>query len=281
MKYCKKCFRNVREDVNVCPYCGAPGLEEYGSSKSGEAFTCSQPQQTEREIEKEINKLTPDDAYSTEKHEPFSIFEDNEETDAYGNIKKQSSDCIETEYDAYGSKSHSDDCLNAPDEPQTLTQTYQSSDGKTTFSKTTVNENDPQMRIEYLRMLKNIDGISQERIDELMRRYDETHSSTSSKTVYTRTFTNFDSKSNTQGNTGAIIGVIFGIIFGFASPFFGIIILNIMRKKMSFADENTRKTALKLINVFTVVFVIILIVQFMAVGGITFANIAGEGVFNV
>ena len=23
MKYCKKCFHNVREDVDVCPYCDA------------------------------------------------------------------------------------------------------------------------------------------------------------------------------------------------------------------------------------------------------------------
>ena len=42
MKYCKRCFRNITEDVAVCPYCKqSDKLIDYDKEKRGEDFTCN------------------------------------------------------------------------------------------------------------------------------------------------------------------------------------------------------------------------------------------------
>lgn len=281
MKYCKKCFRNVREDVDVCPYCGAPGLEEYGSHTSGEDFTCSQPAKTIRDIQQEIDALNPDDeddAYSTKEddYEPFGMF-DEEETDAYGNVKKADKACGNTSKDAYGSYSHEDDCGNAPDSPKTYTAAY-------TAPGQSLDPNNPniKMRIEYLNMLKKIDGITQERIDELMRRYDETHGNAAVKT-YTRTTgtanTNIPSQMN---NASVIIGMIVAIFIGFMMPFIGIILLISVRGKMKkIEDEKTQAQVRKAVNIFTVIFIIMLIFRFGSILATGIFGILNGEVFNV
>ena len=281
MKYCKKCFRNVREDVNVCPYCGAPGLEEYGSHTSGEDFTCSQPKKAEREIKAEIDSLSPhkeDDAYSRDAYSPFSMFDDESTTDAYGNTKKRNKDCNDTEYDAYGSKTHSTaECKNAPDIPDNDRQkTYGTNNASGTVPDP--GSQNYKMRIEYLNMLKKINGISKERIDELMRRYDETHGNAAVKN-YTHTYTSKNTATGQFEDTGAYIATVIGIIFGFFNPFLGIIILNIVRGKLKTANEKTRKTAVKLINTFTVIFILMLIGYFIVLGSASLFS--DGGVLNV
>jgi hypothetical protein len=201
MKYCKKCFRNVREDVNVCPYCGAPGLTEYGSSSSGEDFSCTEPQKLKQDIADEIKSLNvsqdiydeidTDETENTTNDSFFDEFFGNDflgenkkasAEDAYSNKQSTSNNCNEVEYDAYGSKVHNDeDCENAPDTPQ------QKSKIKTEYHSVGAADLDPtnpkyKMRIEYLNMLKKIDGITPARIDELMARYDEMHSDSSTGT---------------------------------------------------------------------------------------------------
>ncbi len=274
MKYCKKCFRNVREDVDICPYCGAPGLEEYGSHNSGEAFTCSQPKTVERELENEIKAMIPEpkeDAYTIEDNKPFSIFDDEQETDAYGNLKNKGTSCNEPAIDAYGSKAHNDDsCDNAPDVPP-----Y--NQNKVRINNAQLDPNNPQykMRIEYLNMLKKIDGISPQRIEELMKRYDESHS----RNVNDDTFTSamkkvtvmVDKKSTAY--TSTIIMVVMGIVFGFFQPVFGLIIINLARKNLSGVDESARKNITKVINVFTIIYGV-LIAIFVAFGafGVLFSG---------
>lgn len=285
MKYCKKCFRNVREDVNVCPYCGAPGLEEYGSHTSGEDFTCSQPAKTIRDIQQEIDALNPnddeDDAYSTKEddYKPFGMF-DEEETDAYGNVKKADKACGNTAKDAYGSYSHEDDCGNAPDSPKVYTAAH-------TSPGQSLDPNNPnvKMRIEYLNMLKKIDGITQERIDELMRRYDETHGNSTVKT-YKRT-TGTASSTNTvttsqMVNTSVIISLIVAVFIGFMMPFIGIIILATMRNRLKkIEDEKVQAQARKLVNIFTVIFIIMLIFRFGSILATGIFGILNGEVFNV
>lgn len=283
MKYCKKCFRNVRENVNVCPYCGAPGLEEYGSHTSGEDFTCSQPTKTIHDIQQEIDALNPneeDDAYSTKEdnYEPFGML-DEDETDAYGNVKKADKSCSSTVKDAYGSYSHEDDCENAPDSPKTYTAAHTLPDQRLDPDNTNV-----KMRIEYLNMLKKIDGISQERIDELMRRYDESHGNAAVKT-YTRTTGTANTGIPTQMNeAGVIIYLIIGVFIGFMIPFVGIILLISVRNKMKkIEDEKTREQIKKIANIFTVIFIIMMIFQcisFITAATGFFGELAGE-VFNV
>lgn len=279
MKYCKKCFRNVREDVSVCPYCGAPGLTEYGSQNSGEDFTCSQPKALEREIEQNIEELQPKkaDAYTCKNDDDndsiFNMFGDEDEnpynngnsTDPYGS-RSGSSDCNEPEFDAYGSKRHSDDnCENAPDTP------------KNGFTDVIPNPDDPKikMRIEYLNMLKKINGITPQRIEELMRRYDETHGNYTGSFTVTRKAVS--TGQNTTVNSTAIIYIIamfFALIFGFTSPLFGIIIMFAIKGKLKKLDLPDKNRWDKIMNIFILIFVIILIgygliavLSFVAGGG--------------
>lgn len=284
MKYCKKCFRNVREDVDVCPYCGAPGLEEYGSHTSGEDFTCSQPAKTIRDIQQEVDALNPDDeddAYSTKEddYEPFGMF-DEEETDAYGNVKKANKTCGNTVQDAYGSYSHEDDCGNAPDSPKVYTAAH-------TSPGQSLDPDNPnvKMRIEYLNMLKKIDGISQERIDELMRRYDETHGNSTVKTYKRTTGTTSSTTPNIpsqMNGAAALIGLIVAIFIGFMMPFIGIILLISVRSKVKkIEDEKTQAQIKKIANIFTVIFIIMLIFHFCSLFATGIFGILNWEVFNV
>ena len=83
MKYCNRCFRNIVEDVTVCPHCGkADKLIDYDGQKRGESFTCS----SDSTFSSHIGK---DDAYS--------LGEDDDDI-AYGNT---------------GAKHNIDDCENS------------------------------------------------------------------------------------------------------------------------------------------------------------------------
>jgi hypothetical protein len=290
MKYCKKCFRNVREDVDKCPYCGAGGLEDYGSGNSGEAFTCSQPHEVEREIQQEIESLNPshskaDDAYSTEEFSPFDMFNDEEKAeDAYA----------APEDDVYGSRRHTDDnCGNAP------TPAPASASASHSFGSLTAvpDPSDPKykMRVEYLKMLKKIDGISKERIDELMRKYDEIHGNDVSRTnvrVRTNANTNTNTSANAESQGGArpfirtadsstgsannptsatqpdvfvMVSLVIYIFIGFQLPPIGIILINSLRGKVKTMSADKQANVIKVINIFTVILIIICIAE---LGGI-------------
>ena len=87
MKYCKRCFRNITEDVAVCPFCNqSDKLIDYDKEKRGEDFTCSDNSSFSSHIKK--------DAYDTE---DSSADADN----AYGNEKRH----------------NIEECENAPEAP--------------------------------------------------------------------------------------------------------------------------------------------------------------------
>ncbi|MBQ9605327.1 MAG: hypothetical protein IJR45_07935 [Firmicutes bacterium] len=89
MQYCNRCFRNIFEDVKVCPYCKkADKLVDYDKEKRGEDFSCN----NESTLSSHINK---DDAYN--------IGEKNADT-VYGNT---------------GRRHNLDNCENSADTPQT------------------------------------------------------------------------------------------------------------------------------------------------------------------
>lgn len=86
LKYCNRCFRNIFEDVNVCPHCGlADKLIDYDKERQsgGEAFTCN----TDSTLSSHIKK---DDAYSVDSEE---------REDAYGNEKRHDLDHCENSND--------------------------------------------------------------------------------------------------------------------------------------------------------------------------------------
>lgn len=255
MKYCKKCFHNVREDVDVCPYCGAPGLTDYGSQNSGEAFTCSHPKELEREIAEDIEELKPK---TYEKEEDFDdsifMFGDEEEEDAYktdegdpyGNGESDS--CNNPESDIYGSKRHTDEnCENAPDTP--LSSAPSPDDSKY------------KMRIEYLNMLKKIDGITPQRIDELMRRYDESHGNYTGK----RTYNSNQPKTTNTANSAAgtyIIAIFVAVIFSFFNPIMGIIIALIIKSKFKNLDFPDKAKWNKILNIVIAIIIFITVIIF-------------------
>lgn len=256
MKYCKKCFRNVREDVDVCPYCGAPGLTEYGSGTSGEDFSCSKPSEVERKLEQKIEDIQPPkvkkDAYSVPEKSPFSILDEDNSTDAYGNVIDSKDDCNKVEIDAYGSPKHTDEnCDNAPDNPSTK------------YTKTIYisgNNKSDMMRIEYLRMLKNIDGITKERIDELMKKYDEQHSGKEFKTTTYRTV--ITQKNNTGQSFGSTLVVtLVMIFFGFYSQIFGIIALMVYKNMIKHYSDPRIKSLITLSNIFIIIFIAMMIIK--------------------
>ncbi len=80
MKYCNRCFRNIIDDVNVCPFCGqADKLIDYDKEKRGEDFSCN----NESTLSSHIDR---DDAYSI----------GDESADAvYGNEKSHNLDNCE------------------------------------------------------------------------------------------------------------------------------------------------------------------------------------------
>jgi hypothetical protein len=284
MKYCKKCFRNVREDVDRCPYCGAGGLVDYGSESSGEAFTCSQPHEVEREIQQEIDSLNPsrnkaEDAYATEEFSPFDMFNDEKKADdAYAT----------SDEDVYGSKKHTDeDCDNSACAPAP-TFAPQSFGSPTAVPA----PDDPKykMRIEYLNMLKKIDGISKERIDELMSKYDETHGNEGAglsakskgefqgsakpfiRTAASSTHSADSPTSATQADVFVMISLVIYIFIGFQLPPIGIILINSLRGRVKSMSADKQANVLKVINVFTVILIIICIAYL-------FGILAGVGKF--
>lgn len=263
MKYCKKCFRNVREDVNVCPYCGAPGLEEYGSAGSGEAFTStvstvpkSAAGSAYDDNSDNDNDTDNDDDYKRRdragSRDPFFDFGD-EQTDAYGNVTKNNV----PQRDAYGSKPHDDEeCENAPDddiyEPKKWVPGTEPDPSSSQY----------KMRIEYLNMLKKIDGISRERIEELMKRYDETHGRAAVK-PYISTSTRSVSTVNTSGLFGAAI-VCF--IIGLFSPVMGIIFLIFIRSRMLRSNDENAERQARLCTVFITILAVFVIFMFLGIG---------------
>lgn len=275
MKYCKKCLRNVREEVSVCPYCGAPGLEEYGSSRFGDDFSCTKPKDLEREIDEEVKSLNKsNDIYDEREDEPES------DEEAYGS-KTDRDNCNDVEEDAYGSKRHNDsNCDNAPDTPSdtgfggaaiggaALGSGFDgSSNNSGSFgslsSEPDLDPKSPQyaMRIQYLNTLRKIDGISQERIDELMERYDEAHGNNTGKSpvystrpkIYGDTNTTRPGDMPAVGDSALPVAIVFGVI-GIFQPIFGIIAMAIF-KKIAPADSKTYKTA----NIFLAISIIVLI----------------------
>ncbi len=86
MKYCKRCFRNITEDVSVCPFCNqSDKLIDYDKEKRGEDFTCNDESSFTSHIKK--------DAYDTEDSEADA---DN----AYGNQKRHNIDNCENSAEA-------------------------------------------------------------------------------------------------------------------------------------------------------------------------------------
>ena len=72
MKYCNRCFRNIYDEVNVCPYCKkSDKLIDYDKEKRGEAFTCNSDDTMSSHIK--------DDAYS---------IGDKDADEVYGNEKR-------------------------------------------------------------------------------------------------------------------------------------------------------------------------------------------------
>ena len=94
MQYCNRCFRNIFEDVKVCPYCKkADKLVDYDKEKRGEDFSCND----DSTFSSHINK---DDAYS--------IGEKNADT-VYGNTgRKHDLDNCENSADTPAQKSSSE-----------------------------------------------------------------------------------------------------------------------------------------------------------------------------
>ena len=87
MQYCNRCFRNIFEDVKVCPYCKkADKLVDYDKEKRGEDFSCN----SDSTLSSHISK---DDAYT--------MGDKNADT-AYGNT---------------GRPHNIDSCENSPDTP--------------------------------------------------------------------------------------------------------------------------------------------------------------------
>ena len=262
MKYCKKCFRNVREDVDVCPFCGAPGLEEYGSSSSGENFSCSRPMEVKSSIEEEAEELEPkdytQDAYSMDDNSPFSILDDVSERDAYGNVIDNSDACNKVGTDAYGSTKHNDEnCDNAPDTPSATMVTRTLTIGNT--------DTDNRMRVEYLRMLKKIDGITKERIDELMKSYDEQHSGQNFKKTIYRTYTTGNSQNGQSAYIPALIITMIILVFGVFSPILGIVMFLFARK---FFKKSTDPKIQKLSSVSTVLIILFIFLLIFMNSGI-------------
>ncbi len=87
MKYCKRCFRNITEDVMVCPYCGKTDkLIDYDKEKRGEDFSCNDDSTF-------TSHIKSGDAYDTE--------ESGEDADtAYGNTKHHNIDDCENSAEA-------------------------------------------------------------------------------------------------------------------------------------------------------------------------------------
>jgi hypothetical protein len=313
LKYCKKCFRNVREDVDVCPYCGAPGLEDYGSSSSGEDFSCTEPQKLKQDLENEINSLnlshdiydeiddkTPETADDDSFFDSFFgdsfLYNDRGQgsEDAYGNKQSTKNDCNEVEYDAYGSKIHTDDdCENAPDTPQ---QKPKIKKGYYSAGAANLDPNNPKykMRIEYLNMLKKVDGITPDRINELMAKYDELHSESSTSTkngtakMYGKTILkNISTGKGTliniegKGENGELsdnqknaLCICVGIFFCFISPILGIVAYFVLRHILNKSDNKDidfSKSLGKMMLVLAVMFAVITVV------GVLFAIITSTG----
>ena len=247
MKYCKKCFRNVREDVNVCPYCGQPGLEEYGSHKSGEDFSCSA-----------TPKPTPaKTAFAPKKEDAYTIKEDDfdvhneEKIDAYGNVINEDKSCDNVERDAYGSLAHNDEnCHNAPNAPKLSPMDSEREEKARQFFNQVSSAMDKN-REDYYNMLKNIDGISQERIDYLMKKYDEEHSDTEI------TYTVERKEVNTRG-TG-IIDFVVAVILGIFNPLIGLVILLSIRHNYKKAGKEIPK----IIKIAIICFIVYLVLYIL------------------
>ena len=80
MKYCNRCFRNIIDDVNLCPFCGkADKLIDYDKEKRGEDFSCN----NESTLSSHIDR---DDAYS---------IGDDSADNVYGNEKPHDLDNCE------------------------------------------------------------------------------------------------------------------------------------------------------------------------------------------
>ncbi len=244
MKYCKKCFRNVREDVNVCPYCGQPGLEEYGSHNSGESFSCAMPDKSSGETKSP--EPEKEDAY-TIKEDGFDVHNE-EKIDAYGNVINEDKSCDNVERDAYGSLAHNDEnCHNAPNAPKLSPMDSEREEKARQFFNQVSSAMDKN-RQDYYNMLKNIDGISQERIDYLMKKYDGEHSGIKADVRKTKVET-------PQNKSVSIILLFLGAFFGFANPVIGIIILAIAKKLYKNSVGEVPKGVNLLINIFIAIFI--------------------------
>ena len=86
MKYCKRCFRNIAEDVTVCPFCKqADKLIDYDKEKRGEDFTCNS------EVASFSSHIDRSDAYNAE---------ESDADNAYGNTKRHDIDNCENSAEA-------------------------------------------------------------------------------------------------------------------------------------------------------------------------------------
>jgi hypothetical protein len=139
-------------------------------------------------------------------------------------------------------------------------------------------------------MLKKIDGISQDRIDELMSKYDETHGNEVSKSKvkvnvesiggakpFVRTAnSSTDSASNptsaTQTDVFVMISLVIYLFIGFQLPPIGIILINSLRGRVKTMSADKQTNVLKVINIFTVILIIICIAYL-------FGILAGVGKF--
>lgn len=85
MKYCNRCFRNIVDDVNVCPFCGkADKLIDYDGEKRGENFTCNSDSSFSSHIDRDdaynLGDEAADKAYGNQRSHNIDNCENSPET---------------------------------------------------------------------------------------------------------------------------------------------------------------------------------------------------------
>ncbi len=86
MKYCNRCFRNIIDDVNVCPFCGkADKLIDYDKEKRGEDFSCNNESTLSSHIDRDdaysIGDESADNVYGNEKPHDLDDCENSAENE--------------------------------------------------------------------------------------------------------------------------------------------------------------------------------------------------------